>query len=65
MTIAELAYLPLAPGVDLTTGDHKKSWDAGLKTLSSQKGYRNAFWGRQIEHPEILDLVIGMSTPTL
>lgn len=59
---AEVAYLPLKAGVGgLDKGDSPKIWNDTLKTVTSQPGCKGAYWGIQIEHPDIIELVVGMS----
>lgn len=55
----EVAYLPIAPGIDLESGDKAKTWQEGLSLIAAQPGYQAMYWGRQIEHPDIVQLVIG------
>lgn len=57
--ITEVAFLPLQPNLDLTSGDVKAVWDDTLQTIASQPGCQSLFWGRQIEKPDVVQLVIG------
>ena len=56
----EIAYLPLLPGTNLEEGDAKQIWDSTLRTVSSQPGYRRIYWGRIVETPDIVHLVVSM-----
>lgn len=58
-TTIGIEYLPLKAGVDLEAGEAKSMWEAALDTISKQQGVKSLFWGRQIEHPDILQLAIG------
>ncbi|RYO67723.1 hypothetical protein AA0116_g24 [Alternaria tenuissima] len=57
-TTIGIEYLPLKAGVDLEAGEAKSMWEAALDTISKQQGVKSLFWGRQIEHPDILQLAI-------
>lgn len=57
--VTEIAYLPLIPGLDLSSGEHKKLLDGFLGTIAAQQGCRLIYWGTQVEHPDILELAIG------
>lgn len=59
--VSEICYLTLKPGVDIEgSTEEAKTWATVLKTIASQDGYQSQYWGRQIEHPEVVVLVIGM-----
>jgi hypothetical protein len=58
-TTIGVEYLPLKAGVDLEAGEAKSIWEAALNTISKQPGVKSLFWGRQIEHPDILQLVVS------
>ncbi|RMZ70146.1 nuclear pore complex subunit [Pyrenophora seminiperda CCB06] len=57
--VAEVAYLPLKPSLDLSSGKIKEAWQSTLRTIASQPGFKTGYWGRQIENPDTLQLVIG------
>lgn len=54
----EICYIPLASGIDLESGDSKLAWQEMLTAIASQPGFKSLYWGRQIEHPDIAQLVI-------
>jgi len=54
----EVVTLPFLPGLDLGAGDPKEAWDSVLRTVADQPGYQKIFWGRQVEHPDIVQLCI-------
>ncbi|KAF2470414.1 uncharacterized protein BDR25DRAFT_287334 [Lindgomyces ingoldianus] len=54
----EIAYIPLASGLDLSSGDTQKMLEETLGTIKSQPGCKSLFWGRQIEHPDVMQMVI-------
>ncbi|KAF1988351.1 hypothetical protein K402DRAFT_33564 [Aulographum hederae CBS 113979] len=57
---SEIALLPLADGVDLSDpkSDGAKILADSLTTISKQKGFRKAYHGTQLEHPDLLVLVV-------
>jgi hypothetical protein len=57
--VTEICIIPLKPDVDLTTGDTQKQWEESLNTIDLQPGCKSIFWGRKVEDPDKLLLVIG------
>lgn len=57
--VTEVAYLPLKPSLDLSSGEIKEAWQSALRTIASQPGFKTGYWGKQIENPDTLQLVIG------
>lgn len=57
--VTEIAYLPIKKEYDIESGEIKNIWDATLKTIASQKGFKRLSWGKQIENPSIAQLAIG------
>ena len=60
--VVEIAYLPLVPGTDLSTGEGKRVLEDTLKTLLEQPGCTAVYHGRQVEHPDMYQLAIGQCT---
>ena len=58
----EIVMIPLLPGLDLDTGDAKEILDSIFSTIADQPGYQKIFYGRQVEHPDILQACISKST---
>lgn len=58
----EVIVIPLLPGLDLDTGDAKGIWDSTLSTIADQPGYQKMFYGRQVEHPDTLQICISKLT---
>lgn len=56
----EVVYLPFRTGLDLSMGEKKEHWEDTLNTIKRQPGAIRVLWGRQIEHPDTIQLVIGM-----
>ena len=56
----EVVYLPLKTGLDLSAGKEKEQWEDILSTIKRQPGAIRILWGKQIEHPDTVQLVIGM-----
>lgn len=57
--VTEICAIPIKPGVDLATGDSQKIWEEGRNTIAAQPGCKSLFWGRKVEEPDTLVLVIG------
>lgn len=58
--ITEVATIPIQPGaaiedLDLNAG---KVWAATLDTVSQQEGYQRAYYGREIENSNVLQLLV-------
>ncbi|KAH7558333.1 hypothetical protein J3E72DRAFT_436322 [Bipolaris maydis] len=60
----EVVYLPFRTGLDLSMGEKKEHWEDTLNTIKRQPGAIRVLWGRQIEHPDTIQLVIA-GTPVL
>jgi hypothetical protein len=56
----EIVYLPLKPGLDLSADENKQQWKDTLGTIKRQPGVVRVLWGRQIENPNTVQLVVGM-----
>ncbi|KAJ4984094.1 hypothetical protein SVAN01_10450 [Stagonosporopsis vannaccii] len=56
--VTEIVYLPIKKDVSLDSGDGKSIWDAFLKIIASQKGFKRLAWGPQIENPSIVQMAI-------
>jgi len=55
----EVAYISLKPDLDLGgSTTEAKTWQEALSTIAAQKGYQRLYWGRQLEDPDVLLLVI-------
>lgn len=55
----EVAFIPIKPGTDLSTGDAQKIWNGTLRTITSQPGCQAMHWGREVERPDMVHLVVG------
>lgn len=55
----EICILPLVAGLDLNSGDTKKLWEDALTTIKSSPGCESLYWGRQVEHPDVVQMMIG------
>ena len=60
--VTECAYITLKPGIDLE-GDTSEAqvWQESLATIGAQDGYQRCYYGRQLENPNIVMLLIGIS----
>jgi hypothetical protein len=56
----EIVYLPLKPNLDLDTN---ATWAKTLTTIAQQPGVKAAYWGRQIENPDTVQMAIGKVSP--
>lgn len=59
--VTEICFLPLLDGAKLEDPDSDDSrvLRTALSTLEDQDGFQKAYYGRQIENPEILQLHVG------
>lgn len=59
-SITEIATLPVKPDLDFTVdGEAKEALLAALSVIQKSKGCQRIFWGRQLEHPNLVDVAIG------
>ncbi|EUC32585.1 hypothetical protein COCCADRAFT_37528 [Bipolaris zeicola 26-R-13] len=58
----EVVYLPFKTGLDLSAGEKKEIWEDVLSTIKRQPGAIRVLWGRQIEHPDTVQLVIDWAS---
>jgi len=56
--VSEVAILPLKPEIDIESGDLKTALHAALQALADQAGCQKILYGRQVEHPDVLQLSI-------
>ncbi|KAI8939799.1 hypothetical protein NX059_003538 [Plenodomus lindquistii] len=54
----EVVYLPTKAGLDLSSGEAKTARDNTLNTIAKQPGVQALYWGTQVEHPDILQVVV-------
>jgi hypothetical protein len=52
--------MPMKPGLDLSLGETKEVWDSTLSTIAKQPGCKALYWGRQIENPDTVQMLVGM-----
>lgn len=59
--VTEVATITFKPGADLSSPSTpaSKAWSETLSTVSQQAGYQRAYWGHQLENPNIVLLLIG------
>jgi uncharacterized alpha-E superfamily protein len=59
--VTEVATITFKPGADLSSPSTPaaKAWSETLSTVSQQDGYQRAYWGHQLENPNIILLLIG------
>jgi hypothetical protein len=60
--ITEVAQIPLVAGTDLKSGDAKGIWQEALKTIAAQKGCKSVYWGMQVEHKDVAQMIIGTAS---
>ncbi|KAF2660653.1 hypothetical protein K491DRAFT_688098 [Lophiostoma macrostomum CBS 122681] len=60
--VLAVAILPLVSGTDLTTGEGKRILEDTLKSLTSRPGCTAVHYGRQIEHPDKLQINIDWTS---
>ena len=54
-----IAPISLKPGTTIDEGEGAQMLAYGLKTISEQPGFQDCFYGLQLEHPDMLDLLTG------
>ncbi|KAH8727141.1 hypothetical protein GQ44DRAFT_128633 [Phaeosphaeriaceae sp. PMI808] len=57
--VTEVVYMHLKPGLDLESGEGAAVLEDSLKVLEKQEGLKTLYYGRQIEHPDILQMVVA------
>jgi hypothetical protein len=57
----EVCYLPLKEDIDLEEEESKAILNDTLDTIARQDGLKSLYYGKQIEKPDIMQLVISMS----
>lgn len=57
--VTEIAYVPIKKDYDVESGEGKSIWEASLKTIASQKGFKRLSWGKQVENPSVAQMAIG------
>ncbi|KAF2122921.1 hypothetical protein BDV96DRAFT_510628 [Lophiotrema nucula] len=60
--VTEIVYIPFKVGLDLESGDAAKLLDEVLSLLAKHKGTTSINWGRQIETPNVVQMVIGWNS---
>ena len=57
----EIAVLPLVSGAEIEDPSTPAGtvWKSTLDTIHAQSGVQRIYWGRQIENPSNLDLLVG------
>lgn len=60
-TVTEIAYIPLQEALDIEspTSDAGKAYARMLALLREAKGSQRVFWSRQVEHENVLEILIG------
>jgi len=54
----EIVYIPMKPGLDLSTDEAKETWESTLSTIAKQPGAKALYWGRQIENPDTVQMAV-------
>jgi hypothetical protein len=54
----------MKPGLDLSSGETKEIWESTLRTIAKQPGVKAVYWGRQIESPDTVQILVGVYLPT-
>jgi hypothetical protein len=63
--ITEIASLPLRADISLTSGEGKTILQDTLNTIAKQVGLKSLYWGRKIEDPDFLQIVVSTSLLSL
>ncbi|KAH8644959.1 hypothetical protein IG631_02423 [Alternaria alternata] len=59
-SVTEVVYLHMKPGLDLSSGEAEEAWQSTLSTIAKQPGCKALYWGRQIENPDTIQMLVGM-----
>jgi hypothetical protein len=61
--VTQLTVLSLHPNttVEDPSSEAGKIWTSTLETIAAQPGYKQTYWGRQVEDDSIIHLHIGKS----
>ena len=57
--VTEVVYLPTKPGLDIESGEGKRVWESTVATIIKQPGVRKLYAGKQLEIPDVLQIVAG------
>lgn len=60
----EIAFIPLKPGVDVSSGEHKQVLLGALGVIRRQEGCKAVYWGVPIEREGEVEVIIGMISPS-
>ncbi|KAF2846042.1 hypothetical protein T440DRAFT_433530 [Plenodomus tracheiphilus IPT5] len=55
--LVEVASVPVKAGLDLSVGEAKTAWDYAVDTIAKQSGLRSLYWGFQVEHPDVIQMI--------
>ena len=60
----EIATLPLVAGAQIEDPSSPAGtvWKSTIDTILAADGVQRAYWGRQVENPTVIDLLIGSCT---
>lgn len=60
----EIATLPLKAGSNIEDPNASSHgvWQSVLDTIATQDGYQRLYWGRRVEAPNEISLLIGKSS---
>lgn len=61
--VTEIAQIPLQADIDIESpaSSHSKTFSSLLSLLRDAKGSQRVLWSRQVEHPDVLEVLIGKS----
>jgi hypothetical protein len=62
--ITEITLLPIQPNAKISDSKTPagSAWAKYLATIASQPGFHRYYWGLQVKHPEILEILVGMTS---
>jgi hypothetical protein len=61
--ITKLATLPIKSDATIENPESEagKAWQSIIQTILAQEGAQRMHWGRQVEHPNLVQTIVGMS----
>jgi hypothetical protein len=60
----EIAFIPLKPGIDVSSGEHKQVLLDALAVIRRQEGCTTLYYGVPIERPTEVEVIIGAIPPS-
>ncbi|KAL1800735.1 hypothetical protein ACET3X_001077 [Alternaria dauci] len=56
--VSEVVYMSMRPALYLSSGEAKEAWQSTLSTIAQVPGCKALYWGRQLENPDTVQMVV-------